>query len=110
MIEGSDGFVNQGEELNLICTSPGGPGVDIQWIHEGENVDQTESINVTTVFAPTMISSSISISSIDAASHKGSYICLVSSPSGNDSTSIVIVGEYRYLKSLFDFYIHFRLK
>ena len=105
MIEGSDGFVNQGEELYLICTSPGGPGVDIQWIYEGQNVVQTESINVTTVFAPTMISSSLRITSIDAASHKGSYVCLVSSPSGNDSTSIVVVGEYKYFKLLFEFKI-----
>ena len=47
-----------------------------------------------------MSTSTLRISSVDAATHKGNYTCTVSNNAGEDSTSIVVTGKCNVLVNI----------
>ena len=94
IIEGSSGLVEQNEEVWLMCNAQGGPNNTYQWLHDGVPVIESSSLNVSTVNYHSMSTSTLRISSVDAATHKGNYTCIVSNKAGQDVTSIIVVGMY----------------
>ncbi len=92
VIEGTDGIVEQGGEVVIICNTQGGPNNTYRWTLNGEDVVESDVLNITTITDHTMSTSTLRISSIDAATHKGNYTCLVTNTAGEDSTSIVVTG------------------
>ena len=92
VIEGTTGLVKQGEEVVIICNAQGGPNNTYRWTYNGEELIETDSLKISTVLYDTMSSSTLTINSIDAATHKGNYTCIVSNTAGEDTTSIEIIG------------------
>ncbi len=94
VIEGSDGLVEQGEELYLMCSALSSSNTTFKWTLDGQDVVESDVLNITTIYHNTMSTSTLRISSIDAATHKGNYTCLVSNLAEEDSTSIVVTGKF----------------
>ena len=92
VIEGTTGLVGQGDEVVIICNAQGGPNNTYKWALNGEEIVESDVLNITTVLYDTMSTSTLRISSVDAATHKGNYTCTVSNTAGEDTTSIVLVG------------------
>ena len=92
VIEGTDGIVEQNGEVVIICNAEGGPNNTYEWTLNGEVVE-SDVLNITTVISHTMSTSTLRISSVDAATHQGNYTCTVSNNAGEDSTSIVVTGK-----------------
>lgn len=97
VIEGDDGFVEQGEEFVIMCNARGGPNNTYVWLLDGEEIMEGDDLNITTILYHTMSSSVLRINGIDAAIHQGNYTCIVSNTAGEDGTSIVVVGMFRSL-------------
>ena len=85
-------FVDEGEEFVITCNALGGPNNTYKWTLNGEEIVESDVLNITTVTFDTMSTSTLRISSVDAATHKGNYTCTVSNTAGEDTTSIVLVG------------------
>ena len=96
-IKGSDGLLEQGNELVISCTAPGGHNNTLKWTHNRADIQQTVILNITTVITDTFINSTLRISSVDASEHKGNYTCVVSNIAGQESSSLLVVGMYTYL-------------
>lgn len=86
--------MEQEDELYITCNAQGGPNNTYEWTRNGEEVVASGSLNITTVSSQSMSTSTLRISSVDAAMHKGNYTCFVSNEAGEESTSVVVVGKY----------------
>ena len=75
-----------------MCSAQSGPNTTYKWTLNGQDVVENDVLNITTINNNLMSTSTLRISSVDAATHKGNYTCTVSNPAGEDSTSIIIVG------------------
>ena len=82
-------YVEQGQELNLTCTAEGGPDNIYEWILNGARLEGSEAVSIIS----TANSSILSIGSVDAASHKGTYMCNVTNPEGFDQDTQVVTGS-----------------
>ena len=77
-----------------MCSALSGSNTTFKWTLDGQDVVESDVLNITTIYNNTMSTSTLRISSIDAATHKGNYTCLVSNLAGEDSTSIVVTGKF----------------
>ena len=77
-----------------MCSALSSSNTTFKWTLDGQDVVESDVLNVTTIYNNTMSTSTLRISSIDAATHKGNYTCLVSNLAEEDSTSIVVTGKF----------------
>ena len=92
MIEGTNGFVDQSDELTITCIAQGGPNNTYVWTYNGEPVVESSVLSINTDVYDTFSNSTLTITSIDAAQHKGNYTCRVSNKLGDDTTSVIVIG------------------
>ena len=85
-------YVEQGQELNLTCTAEGGPNNIYEWILNGAKLEESEVISITSKAD----SSILSVGSVDAASHKGTYTCNVTNADGSDQDTQTVTGMHNY--------------
>ena len=78
--------------MEIICNAQGGPNNTYIWTYNGEEIEESDLLNITTIVSHTMSVSTLRISSVDAAKHKGNYTCSVSNMAGEDNSSIVVTG------------------
>ena len=83
-------YAEQGEELNLTCTTDGGPDNAFVWTIDGQMIEESEVITIIS----TSNSSVLSINRVDASSHKGTYTCNVSNAYGTGQDTLTLTGIY----------------
>ena len=96
--EGSVQLINQtltkqGGTFSLECRAEGGPNNQYQWFfNDGSLLVSNALINITSFRNATHSVSILSISNVDAATHKGDYTCNVINMAGSESKTSTVVG------------------
>ena len=70
---------NQGEQLQLNCSSGGGPVLDYTWL-------------LSDIIIPNANTSTVTIDNV-STSHAGDYTCKVTNSAGTDSDSITVYSK-----------------
>ena len=70
----------QGEQLELNCSSEGGPELEYTWTFSGSMIDNTNS-------------SMLTIANL-ATSNGGEYTCSVSNDAGSDNDTITVYSKF----------------
>ena len=78
-----DNLYNQGEELQLNCSSEGGPVLEYTWIFSGSII-------------PNANTSTLTINSVNTA-HAGDYTCNVTNDAGTDNNTITVYSKSPYI-------------
>ena len=85
-------LTKQGGTFSLECKAEGGPNNQHVWYHRGVLAD-TSVLNITSSSNNTHSVSTLSVSNVDAATHKGDYTCNVTNMAGSESTTSTVVGK-----------------
>ena len=76
-----DNLYNQGEQLQLNCSSEGGPVLEYSWLLSGDSI-------------PNANTSTLTINNVNAT-YAGDYTCNITNNAGTDSYTVTV-----YSKSL----------
>ena len=81
-----DKTYSEGEQLELSCSSEGGPELEYTWLYLGSIIDDANTsmliiVNLTT-------------------SNGGDYTCVISNNAGSDSATVIIYSEFLYANQL----------
>ena len=87
-----DKLYSQGEQLQVNCSSNGGPVLEYTWLHSG-NIIPNANTNVLT------------ITNVNTT-HGGEYICNVTNNAGYDSKNITVYGKLLYDLLKLHFYMY----
>ena len=74
-----DNLYNQGEQLQLNCSSEGGPVLEYTWIFSGDTI-------------PNANTSTLTINNVNTT-HAGDYTCNVTNNAGSDSNNITVYSK-----------------
>ena len=96
--EGSVQLINQtltkqGGTFSLECRAEGGPNNQHVWYHRGVAVVATSELTITSSSNDTHSVSVLTRSNVNAATHKGDYICNVTNMAGSESKTSTVVGK-----------------
>lgn len=83
------------DEAVLTCSVEGGPMNEFQWYLNGTRV-VSGMINIT--ISSTLLYSTLTISSVSAPLHGGTYQCVVENPAGSDETETMLFVSPRFLQ------------
>ena len=86
-------LTKQGGTFSLECRAKGGPNNQHVWYHRGELLADTSVLTITSSSNETDSVSILSVSSVDAATHKGDYTCNVTNMAGSESKTSTVVGK-----------------
>ncbi len=84
--------VKQGDELQLVCEARSTPDNVFQWSLNGEIIEESSIITITTSMSDTLSNSTLIISSVNASEHKGNYSCQVTNNGGQANVTILVIG------------------
>ena len=96
--EGSVQLINQtlskqGGIFSLECRAEGGPNNQYIWYHRGVVVVTTSVLTIISSSNDTHSVSILSVSRVDAATHKGDYTCNVTNMAGSESKTSTVIGK-----------------
>ena len=77
-----DNLYNEGEQLQLNCSSEGGPVLEYTWIFSGDLI-------------PNAKTSTLTINNVNTT-HAGDYTCNVTNIAGNASNTITVYSKLLY--------------
>ena len=78
-----DNLYNQGEQLQLNCSSEGAPLLEYTWIFSGDII-------------PNVNTSTLTISNVNTT-HAGDYTCNVTNDAGTDGDTITVYSKSLYI-------------
>ena len=84
-----DNLYNQGEQLQLNCSSEGGPVLEYTWFLLGEMIPNANTSILTINNANTSI---LTITNVNTT-HAGDYSCNVTNNAGSDSNTITVYSK-----------------
>ena len=79
MVVTGDNLYNQGEELQLNCSSEGGQVLEYSWFFSGDTI-------------PNANTSTLTINNVNTT-HAGDYTCNVTNNAGTDSNTVTVYGK-----------------
>ena len=86
-------FTTQEDIFNLECRAEGGPNNQHVWYHRRVLLTDTSVLTITSSINDTHSVSVLSVSNVDAATHKGDYTCNVTNMAGSESKTSTVVGK-----------------
>ena len=86
-------LTKQGGTFSLECRAKGGPNNQHVWYHRGVRLADTSVLTITSSSNETDSISILSVSNVDAATHKGDYTCNVTNAAGSESKTSTVVGK-----------------
>ena len=96
--EGSVQLINQtltkqGGTFSLECRAEGRPNNQHVWYHRGVLLTDSSVLTITSSSNNTHSVSTLNVSNVDAATHKGNYTCNVTNMAGSESKTSTVVGK-----------------
>ena len=85
-------YIEQGGDFEISCMAAGGPNNTHIWKQEGVTINSGSNFNISSSSNDTMSISILSVNSVDAAIHKGSYSCEVMNDAGEHFNGLIIHG------------------
>ena len=79
--------------FSLECRAEGGPNNQHVWYHRGVLLADTSVLTIMSSSNDTHSVSILSVSNVDAATHKGDYTCNVTNMAGSESKTSTVVGK-----------------
>ena len=89
-------YIEQEGNFEISCMAAGGPNNTHTWIQNGINISNSDNFNISSSGNDTMSISILSVDSVDAAIHKGSYSCEVVNEAGDHIQGLTITGICNY--------------
>ena len=86
-------LTKQGGTFSLECKAEGGPNNQHIWYHRGVLLADTSVLTIASSSNDTHSLSILSVSNVDAATHKGDYTCNVTNMAGSESKTSTVVGK-----------------
>ena len=87
-----DNTYSEGEQLELSCSSEGGPELEYTWLYLGSIIDDANT-------------SMLIIANL-TTSNGGNYTCVISNNAGSDSATVTIYSEFLYTNQLLILLLH----
>ena len=85
-------YIEQEGNFEISCMAAGGPNNTHTWIQNGVNISNSDNFNISSSGNDTISISILSVDSVDAAIHKGSYSCEVVNEAGDHIQGLTITG------------------
>ena len=86
-------LTKRGGTFNLECRAEGGPNNQHVWYHRGVLLADNSVLTITSFSNDTHSVSILSLSNVNAATHKGDYTCNVTNMAGSASKTSTVVGK-----------------
>ncbi len=92
--DGKNLYVEQNGTFDISCMAEGGPDNVHTWmLNDFEITNDTDMFSITASTNHSMSVSVLTVSSVDAAIHKGSYVCDVVNQAGDHSAELTVYGK-----------------
>ena len=82
-----DNTYSQGDQLELNCSSEGGPELEYTWLYLGSIIDNANTSILTIANLTT--------------SNGGEYTCNITNGAGSDSGTVTVYGEFFYVPATY---------
>ena len=87
-------YIKQEGEFSISCAAQGGPENSHFWRLNSYTIMNNESFVISSSTNDSMSVSILSVSSVDAATHKGNYVCEVINEAGDHASGFTVVGMF----------------
>ena len=94
VFDGRNLYIEKGGEFNITCMAAGGPENSHFWRLNGEMITNNVSFTISSSAHDSMSVSILSVSSVDANTHKGNYVCEVINEAGDHASGLTVHGKY----------------
>ena len=91
--DGRNVYIEQDGEFNITCMAAGGPKNSHFWRLNGYSITANETFTILSFVQDSMSVSILRVRSVDAATHKGNYICEVINEVSDHAGGLTVHGE-----------------